>query len=348
MIEVARNSRGLSQKELASLLPKLNQPNISKVERGELTPVQDDIANIAKALDYPENFFCGEETKMPVSYIYYRKRATLSKKLHDQLLAETHQIILRGIDALMEKIELKEYPRYAFNITDGWTPKAIATRLREILHLPPGRPVKDIIRLIEELGVIVFFYDSKTDKFDGLTAYTNNGIPVIFVNKNMPPDRIKLTVVHELIHLVTHIPCDVEPWRDYESEAFEGAAEFFMPAHECYKELQNLTYNKLSALKSYWGIAKSAIIRRAKELGCITKETYTYLNIELGRKGERKTETGYVEIDKPQIINTAIDLLKNQLGYTVDKLAETVCLSVADYNRFFESNSNNQVKLRVL
>src|SRR5262245_38426959 len=105
MIEIARNARGVSQKELADLLPKLNQPNISKLERGELSISEESISQIAKALGFPKRFFFQEETKMPISYIYYRKRITLSKQAQDKILAETHQIILRSIDHLLEEIE---------------------------------------------------------------------------------------------------------------------------------------------------------------------------------------------------------------------------------------------------
>lgn len=348
MIEVARNSRGISQKELAALLPKLNQPNISKIERGELPVSEESISNIAKALGFPDKFFYQEETKMPISYIYYRKRVTLSKQAQDKILADTHQIILRSIDHLLEEVELKEYPRYVFDITEGWTPQTAARRMREIMQIHPGKPVKDIVRLIEEQGVIVFFYDCQSDKFNGLTAYTNNGIPVIFVNKNISTERMKFTIVHELFHLVLHIPCNIEPWRDYERESDEATAEFFMPESECYKELQNVSYNKLGILKSYWGISKAAIVRRAKDLGGITEQTYQYLMIELGRRGERKKETGFVELDSPRILPTAINLLKNELGYTNEQLSSKAYLPLSDYGRFFDNQMSNQVSLRVV
>lgn len=348
MIEIARNSRSVSQKELATRLPKLNQSTISKIEHGDITPSSDDLSLIADALAYPVSFFFGEETKMPISHIYYRKRATLPQKIHEQILAEAHQVVLRSIDKLLEKIKLKIYPQYVFDVTDGWTPRDIAIRLREIMHIHPGKPVKDIIRLVEEMGVIVYFYDSPSDKFDGMTCYTNNGIPVIIVNKNFPPDRIKLTLMHELIHLVAHLPCIVEPWRVPENEAYEGALEFYMPRSDCYRDLQNLSYKKLGVLKSYWGISKAAIVRHARNLECINQETYVYLNIELGRRGERKTETGYVEVDRPQILDTSIRLLKNELGLSIEELAEMASLSVSDYSRLFESNNSNVVRLRVL
>lgn len=348
LVEVARNSRGLSQKDLSSMLPKLNQPNLSKVERGELTPSKYDVVHIATALGYPEDFFYREETKMPVPYIYYRKRATLPAKVHNRILAETHQIILSGIDSIIEDVDLKEYAKYSFNVTDGWTPEDAAHRMREILKLPPDKPVTDIVKRIEDLGIVVFFYNSPSDKFDGLTAYTNKDIPVIFVNKNSSRERIKYTLVHELFHLVLHIPFSIEPWRETEKEADLATSEFFIPKAYSYKDLQNLSYRKLGDLKSYWGISKAAIVRRAKELNYISKETYTYLNIELGRRGERKNETGYVEIDEPRTISAIIGLLKNELNYSDQDLADKMAISLVDYHNLFEGDNRNHIRLRVI
>ncbi len=346
MLSIARNSRGLTQKALINLLPKVNQSTISRLERGELRVSDDILKAIADALQYPVDFFYQVDTKTPVSNIYFRKRAALNGTDFNKIMAEI-SIILKSIDTLLEDVEIKEYPKYIFDITEGWTPESAASRMREILQIPNGKPVKDIIKRIEELGIIVFFYDSPNSEFDGLTSYTDNGVPVIFVNKNKPNDRIKFTVVHELFHLVLHIPCNIQPWRDYEAEANLATGEFFMPANDCVGDLRGLSYNKLANLKSYWGISKASIIHRAKDLNLITAETFKYLMIELGRKGERKNELGYVDLDPPQITSTIINLLKNELNYTKIDLSNKMYLSANDYMGFFEPQING-VKLKVI
>jgi len=345
LIEVARNSRKMSQRELSLKLPKLNQQNLSKVERGEIPVSEESIKNIAKALDFPVDFFCQQEIKTPLSNIYFRKRATLPTKELDKIFADV-KIILQAIDHLLEFIELKEYPKFCFDINEGWTTDSIASRLREIMQIHPDKPVENVITKIEELGVIVVLYNSSHDKFDGLTAYTDRGVPVIFVNSNMSNERKKFTVIHELSHLVTHIPCNIEPWRNYENEANSITSAFYLPEKYVSRDLLNLNYYKLGEIKTYWGVSKSMIIRRAKDLNIISPETYTYLNIELGRRGERLKEEGYVHLDKPQIIETIIDLLKNE-GFTLEKLAKETRLSINDYVRLFDK-SNSVVKLRVI
>lgn len=347
LIEVARDSRRITQKGLSDLLPKYAQQSISKIEKGEIPVSESDIENIAKVLDYPVEFFYQSETKTPFSNMYFRKRATLPVRDLNKIFAEV-KIVLKSIDYLLEEIEIKEYARYVFDLNQGWTTESIATRLKEILELHYDKPVKDIITKIENLGIIVFFYDSPHPKFDGLTAYTDSGVPVIFVDKNMSNDRIKFTVVHELVHLVSHIPCDIEPWRNVEDEANAITSELYLPAKYIAHDLKDLTYSKLGLLKSYWGISKSALIRRAKDLDKIKAETYRYLNIELGRRNERIVETGYVEIDNPKILSTALNLLKSELGYSNKDLAKRIFLNLFDYTNYFESQKDSNVKLKVL
>jgi Zn-dependent peptidase ImmA (M78 family) len=343
MIELARLARGYTQKELASLLPNLNQPNLSKVEKGLLIVMPETLKAISKVLDFPTEFFYLEELKTPISNIYFRKRSTIPQKTLDKVFTDV-KIILKSIDLLLAEIELKEYDRYSFDLSNGWTPEAAAIRMREIMRIPAG-PVKDIVTLIENEGVVVYFYDSPHEKFDGLTSYTDKGIPVIIVNKNMPNDRIRFTIIHEFAHLVLHIPCNVEPWRNVETEAHNFAGEFLIPKLDCRFDLQSLSFNKLSVLKAYWGVSKAAIIVRAKVLSLINEASYVYLMKELGRRNERKVEGGYVEIDDPKILKQVISLLKSELSYTEQDIAGSLFLTVQDYLKYFENKEIVKVRL---
>lgn len=346
MLELARTFRELTQKQLAELLPKINQPNLSKIEKGELNVSESTAQMIADALNYPLSFFYQEELRTPVANIYFRKRATVPQKKLDKIISDVKHI-LKSIDYFLNDIELPEYLKYTFNLSEGWTPEAAAIRMREIYQMPPG-PVKDIVSLIEESGIMVYFYDSEEEKFDGLTAYTDTGTPILFVNKNMPHDRIKYTLAHELGHLVMHIPCSIEPWRDFEYEANTFASEFLMPKKDCYRDLQNLSYNRLSILKSYWGVSKAFIIRRAKTVDLINESTYKYLMIELGRRNERKNETGYVDLDEPKVLNEIVKLLKMEFSLNNQEIADNLKLSLNDYINLFESSSINSFKIKLL
>lgn len=257
------------------------------------------------------------------------------------------KIILKSIDILLDNIELTEFQKKYYDISDGWTPESAAIRVREIFKIPSG-PIKDVVKALEDEGIIVYFYDTNESKFDGLTAYTDKGYPVIFVNSNLPNDRIRFTICHELGHLFLHIPCDVEPWRDVEIEANKFASEFLMPSKDCVADFFDFSFPKLMSLKSYWGISKAAIIRRAKDLEVINQGTYIYMMKELGRRNERKHEPGFVEVDEPNILKEIIGLLRTELEYDNEMMASEMHLNVSDFNGYFDAQEKPRVKVRVL
>lgn len=347
MIELARNVRGITQKDLIKLLPTLTQSTLSKIESSGFNITQDTISRIAEALDFPIEFFYQDEVRTPISNIYFRKRASLSQKILNKIIGDV-KIVLKSVDYLLEEIEISEYPKFKFDISEGWTPESVAIRMREIMKIPAG-PIADPVKYIEQLGIVVYFYDCPDLRFDGLTAYSDNGVPVTFVNKNLPNDRIKFTLAHELLHLVCHIPCDIEPWRDFEAEANSFPGEFYMPTKECSRDLKGLSYNQLASLKAFWGISKAAIIYKAKATNCINEATYRYLMIELGRKNERKTESGFVDIDAPTTLDQVIRLLKTELDYSDQDIADKLRLNLPDYVRLFDpSSGESKVKIRRL
>ena len=79
MIILARDSRGITQTELTSLVKNLNQGNLSKMEKGLLKIPVDVIKKIAEALGYPLSFF-NQEIETRINPIYYRKKASITRK----------------------------------------------------------------------------------------------------------------------------------------------------------------------------------------------------------------------------------------------------------------------------
>src|SRR5437763_13814855 len=75
MVILAREARGLSQKELADS-PSVTQGRISKIEMG-LLPVPDDLLEaLSRVLDYPTRFFFqqGSLVGVGMTEIFHRKR----------------------------------------------------------------------------------------------------------------------------------------------------------------------------------------------------------------------------------------------------------------------------------
>src|SRR4051812_21425581 len=81
MLILGRESRGLTQIELAGLLG-VSQGRISKIEKG-LLPVPDDLLDlIADALHRPRHFFYeGSRVGIGVAEIFHRKRADVPQRI---------------------------------------------------------------------------------------------------------------------------------------------------------------------------------------------------------------------------------------------------------------------------
>lgn len=346
-ITIAREAKNMTQQELTEKLSEqldsFYQGDLSKIERGTLKPKDETVNALSKILDFPIDFFYQEDVRPELSNLYYRKKYDVNGKSLKYLRANV-SIITRAIGYLMDGVDLKRHiDGIKYNLDDSWSATTAARSTREILGIPKG-PINNIVNYIEKSGIIVYLTDFDIEGYDGITAITENGWPIIFINKFKSNDRTRMNIAHELGHIVLHIPFIIEPVRNEEAEAKEYASEFLMPTHDIKSDLIGLNYNKLCELKEYWKASKASILYKAYKIGIIEKGTYIYLKDELGRRNERINETGFVDIDSPSLLNKIITLYKEN-GHTDNDLAELTRLSVNDFNKYFNHNTN-QAKLR--
>lgn len=90
----------------------------------------------------------------------------------------------------------------------------------------PIGPVRQIYKWIEAAGVFAFERDFSTARVDGLSQVVD-GVAVMLINSTFPVDRKRLTIAHELGHIVLHSGRYIP--EDPEDEANRFAAEFLMP-----------------------------------------------------------------------------------------------------------------------
>lgn len=335
MLVCAREYLGLTQKQLSDQVNGLSQGNLSRIEKGLLPISSGVLASVAAILKQPLDFFWQEIPKISISRFYYRKRVSIPQKALSQLEAQI-EVLRLAMENLLGGIDIEDFVIEGFPITDGRTPEQAARKMRDLFKLPHG-PINNLVNLIEDLGAFVYFLDSSVDKFDGITVFMNDGRPLFILNKNMPGDRIRFTLAHELGHLIMHLlPTNAEEDEDtVEYQANSFASEFLMPELDCRGDLVKLTFRRLNDLKSFWKVSKAFILRRAKNLNMITPEKYKYLQIELSRQGERKVETGFVPVEYPSLINEIINLYRTELQYSLDDLAKITRLLPSQFEALF-------------
>ena len=232
-----------------------------------------------------------------------------------------------------------------------YAPEEVARFTRKLMGLNKNEPVINIFYLLEKHGIVVIELGDVTEKFDGVSFVTDNGVPVIIINKNFPNDRKRFTLAHELGHVLMHNSGDfpVPEHRTVnlkENEANRFASEFLMPKEAIKNSLVDLKLYKLASLKKYWKTSKASLIKRAKDLNSIPDNKAKYFMIELSRCGERRIEKTLVEIDKPSLYKNAYKLHKNDLEYSDAELAEAFYLSKEMINKYF--NFIDKPKLRVV
>jgi len=327
------------------------------MEKGILPITEEILENIASITNYPLSFFYKQDVKRPISSFYYRKRVVAGPKKNLFQLEAKMDIIRGAIDELLKSVDLPEFnlPNIDLSLrsdtSTNFKEKAeeAARKTRDFLKIPSG-PIDRMIYHLEKHGIIIFQITPDIEKFDGITLVLDSGQPIIFINKNIPNDRKRFTIAHELGHLVMHIgrfeSLNLDLDRDEEMETNSFASEFCMPAFESIKDLLDLNFEELGTLKSYWKLSKAAILLKAKQIEAISPEKYKFMIIRLSQRGERKTELGTVPLDEPTLINRLIDLHLGDLGYTKSELAEILGLTVSDFDLYF--SKSNDGKLRIV
>src|SRR5215470_3149648 len=318
MLTLARESRGLSQTDLAGAIGR-TPGYVNKVERGFIQPNDVQIAAFGKALCYPTAFLTSQERVVGYDSpcLYHRKRKTLQVKVLAQVAARMHALRLH-VRWLLRDLEIE--PALTFRSLDPdefGGPESVAQALRHAWGLPRG-PIPNLTEVIEAAGGVVTLADFSTTKLDGMSCWEKNGPPFFYLNSAMSAEVLRFTLAHEIGHLVMHL----HPTSDPEGEADRFAAEFLMPAADIRGQLQNLQFAKLGPLKEYWRISMKNLITRAARLDVITTGRGRSLYVLLSQKGYLASSEPYpLEPEIPQTIRRALAIHLNQHRYSVADLS---------------------------
>lgn len=142
-------------------------------------------------------------------------------------------------------------------------------------------------------------------------------IPVIAHCTGVPGDRLRLSIAHEVGHLVMHRTMG-KPLVIIEKEAYEFGAELLMPEAAMRREIKApVTLTSIAKLKPRWGVSIQALIRRAYELQLLSERQYRYLFAQLSANGwrTREPENLDVSVEKPRLLRKMAEAI---YGYPID------------------------------
>lgn len=340
----AREFRGYSQTEFAKSIDGLSQSNLSKFEKGFDVLSNKIIDKMIEKLDFPRQFF-DKKIYNTIEISHYRKKTTLAKRKVQEfeLMCQIIGNIIDEMDQTLDWIDFKFTP---LNYEEGYTPEISANEARKRLGLDRDEAVKEIFRLFESNGIIIYEIDAD-EKIDGVSFLTKKGYPVIIINKNFSNDRKRFTLAHELGHILMHYSFPIPSYREseVEKEANRFASEFLMPKEAIRNQLYNLKLSDLGQLKTYWLTSMRSMIYKAYELGCIDQNRYKFFNIEFSRLGYNKKEPIDVSIDRPTAFKNAYYLFKNELNYSKDDFSKYLNLPIDIIEKVFDYDSGIKLKL---
>ncbi|WP_218192335.1 helix-turn-helix domain-containing protein [Brachybacterium vulturis] len=284
---VLRRAAGLTQEQLAERVG-ITQATLSRYEN-ELRDVDRDAAErLAPALGVTAAFllheFQMEGAIAADAHMRRQKTARPADWKHVESRLNAHRM---HSSFLLERMPMHPKNHVIQIDPDDTPPDDAAAMLRAAWRMPIG-PVRNLTRWMESAGIIVLEEDFGTARIDGMSQWAGSHA-VILVNSSRPIDRRRLTLAHELGHLVLHgqyVGIDVEE----QANAF--AAAFLMPEAAIGPDLRNLTLGKLLDLKAVWGVSMQALHERAFQLGKVTSQERSSFYKQMSKRGWRMREPG--------------------------------------------------------
>jgi len=334
MLSLARKIRGFTQSELHRR-SGISQAHLSKMEQGLQAPAEDHVERLSGALGFPTDFFFQGNRYLPPITPFHRKRTSLGKKAQEQAeaIANLKRVHLEklidafDIEKIIPKLDIEEYG----------TPVKIAQVLRAFLQLPRG-PVPNLVATLEDHGVFIFLEEFASMQLAGFTLVGNDTTPVVFINGELPGDAERLTLAHELGHIVMHAIIS----ENAEGEAWGFAAEFMMPKADVSLDLRRARkIRDFADLKRKWKISMAALIRRSYELGFTNATQYRYLMQAMAPYRVKEP------VETPQEIPTLFDELitkyQTEYDYSEDEMASLLAVHKEMYQDLYSKTS--QIRL---
>lgn len=340
LLRVARQYRGIDGKELAAALA-VDPATISRAENNVSLPADSTLARAADKLAFPREFFFQPDrlNGLPLStHPQWRKRKSVVQRVIDRVLADFNIRIfhLRRLLSSLEYQPKLPIPQYEVDDYEGDVEK-VAGLVRRTWNIPRG-PIQNLTAVVETAGIFVFHVDLEEAAIDGATIAASGLPPCVFLNRNLPSDRMRFTLAHELGHIILHR----FPSAQMENEANHFAGAFLVPQADIHSDFagQHIDLRTFARLKPEWRVAMQTLLYRASELGYVDKARAQYLwrQFSFNRWKMREPPELDFEQESPVLVPRLIELHLSELGYTIDEMQSVLCMFTQDIVKMYELN----------
>lgn len=324
-LKEALQFRGMRMTDLAKQVD-ISKQSLSLYANCDNTPPFENVQKIAKALDFPFEYFmtkdlCATETENT----YFRSQASASKlmqnaqKIKLEYVAKVYEVLLKYVD--FPELNLPtvfftgaDNPLVADSDEIEAQIENCAVGLRSYWGIGMG-PIENVQYLLESNGIIVTGFndvDKRIDAFSQrINVQNNDNIFIVALAIGEKPDvRLRFDMCHELGHVLLHNWDDDndtlsrEEFNALEKQANMFASAFLMPRETFSKDIApyatNVEYYR--TLRKKWGVSIQAMMYRAWQLKLVTPSQFQYMMRTVSAKGWRIHEPG----DTPATLNSTL------------------------------------------
>lgn len=323
-LKFARKRRGYSIKALSNSV-NITTRTYSDYENGHSTPNPGIVKDISSALNFPVDFFYKDDiSPISIDCVSFRSLARMSASVRD-MAVHAGQIALEFSSFFESKFEL---PKVNLPDLRDSEPETAAAFIRNEWSIGE-KSIRNIVHLLEAMGVRVFSLDENTLDMDAFSFWMNNK-PFIFLNTNKSVEHGRFDSAHELGHLLLH-KHGSPAGKEAETEANRFASAFLMPEGSVKASLDGYpTLNRIISLKYIWLVSAAALVRRLKDLSILTEWQYRSLTIEMSKRGYLRNEPNPIkQRETSQLLPMIFKALKED-GITKRNIAEKLSVNIFD------------------
>jgi Zn-dependent peptidase ImmA (M78 family)/DNA-binding XRE family transcriptional regulator len=327
-LRLARLVHGFSLEEVASAVGATRQ-YIHQLETGSRNPTAELVAALADVLGVQVDFLHRIEANgVRPEQCHFRKQQTTP-------VSVTSQVLARGtlLDRLAYGLEQElSLPRVNFPdipVRDLEEVELAANEARRHWGLGADGPITSMVRVVENAGAIVTYFNGLSERVDALSMDRPRPI-IVRSDAKASLCRQRFDLAHECGHLVMHRGVETGD-KTTEDQAHRFASVFLLPRAAFIREFprgRSMNWPELFKMKLRWKVAVRAIVRRAFDLGMIDAAQYRTANIQLVKTGQAKAERydDQLPLEEPELLDAALAALDSGRPDGVRNLADGLAL----------------------
>ncbi len=300
---------------------------LSKYEQNQAQPSPLVLTKLSASLGVKANYFLSPP-QIEVKFVAYRKATSLlprEKARIESIVTQCLEDRIR-VQTLIGQTRADVLPWNKLAISSLEDTEKQASHMRMLWELGAS-PISDVVATFEEHQLCVLSIEAD-EKFDGMSALghdTSGNIlaGVIVSRQDVPGERQRLNLTHELGHLVLTVPASI----DEEKAAFRFGSAFLAPAERLIRAVGSkrsyIHISELLILKRQFGISIQALLHRMLELGIINDSYYRRWCIYINKTGWKKQEPDELVRETPQWLTRNLSRLVGEGAITREE-AESI------------------------